>query len=46
MTANVTEEDREECQAAGMVDFVAKPFAVIDLRIVIGKWGETEQEEV
>jgi len=46
ITANVIEEDRERCKNAGMVDFITKPFSLIDLRLAIGKWGEPEEEAV
>ena len=45
VTANVTEEDRIKCKNAGMVDFITKPFSLVDLRLAIGKWGQPEQEE-
>ena len=38
MTAGVMVEDREACLAAGMDDFVAKPFRQADLRKMLRKW--------
>jgi len=38
MTANVFEEDRKACLAAGMKDFVAKPIDLDDLYSTIAKW--------
>jgi HPt (histidine-containing phosphotransfer) domain-containing protein len=37
MTANVLAEDRQECLAAGMDDFVAKPIRVDDLAVALRK---------
>jgi CheY-like chemotaxis protein len=31
--------DREKCLAAGMNDYVSKPFAVKDLSRVLEQWG-------
>ena len=38
ITANAMKGDRERCLAAGMDDYVSKPFKQEDLRIVIERW--------
>jgi two-component system sensor histidine kinase/response regulator len=38
MTADVVGASREECLAAGMNDFISKPFAADTLVEVIGRW--------
>ena len=50
LTANVQPEDRERCYAAGMNDFIAKPFQQNELIRVLERWlgkkvgaGETAQ---
>src|SRR6185295_2596867 len=35
MTANVMQDDRERCVAAGMEDFVSKPIRVLDLQAAL-----------
>ena len=38
LTANVRSEDREQCLAAGMDDFLAKPIQLATLRGVLERW--------
>jgi signal transduction histidine kinase/CheY-like chemotaxis protein/HPt (histidine-containing phosphotransfer) domain-containing protein len=38
LTADSAENNRAECLAAGMDDFLAKPFEMDQLRAVIGRW--------
>jgi two-component system, sensor histidine kinase and response regulator len=38
VTAGATQRDREECDAAGMDDFISKPVTLQDLAGVLGRW--------
>ena len=38
VTANAMEGDRQRCLAAGMDDYLAKPFRAGDLRRVLERW--------
>jgi PAS domain S-box-containing protein len=42
MTANVMQEERQSCLAAGMDDFVAKPIDPDELLVVLQRWIEPE----
>ncbi|MFM9776404.1 response regulator, partial [Streptomyces galilaeus] len=38
VTANAFEEDRRRCLAAGMDDYLAKPFEPADLQALLERW--------
>ena len=38
LTANAITGDRERCLAAGMDDYLAKPFSTSQLRAVLHRW--------
>lgn len=42
LTANAMASDRQKCIAAGMDDFLSKPFEPADLTGILMKWGESE----
>lgn len=42
-SANAMQEDIEKCLVAGMKDFLAKPFTLDDLRMVMIKWTKIEE---
>ena len=39
MTASAMQGDREQCLAAGMDDYIAKPVRLEDMRNIIERWG-------
>ncbi|MNO97380.1 Sensor histidine kinase RcsC [compost metagenome] len=39
LTANVLPEERERCRAAGMDDFLAKPFHRDELVALLDRWA-------
>lgn len=38
LTAGVTDDDRQRCVAAGMDDFLSKPFTATQLRDLVERW--------
>ncbi len=38
LTAGVTEDDRQRCMAAGMDDYLSKPFTAAQLREMVDRW--------
>lgn len=40
LTAGVFEEDKEKCRAAGMNDFIGKPFDMIEWNRVVERWSK------
>jgi TMAO reductase system sensor TorS len=43
LTANAMEANRERCLAAGMDDFLTKPFTQVHLAEVLGRWAPVAQ---
>lgn len=46
LTANAFAEDRQRCLAAGMDDYLAKPFDAADLKTLLDRWVGTQGPDV
>ena len=44
LTANAMASDRQKCIAAGMDDFLSKPFEPDELTAMLTKWGDLESQ--
>jgi CheY-like chemotaxis protein len=42
LTANAVDGDRGKCLAAGMDDYLSKPFSLSDLKLVIERWTKPQ----
>ena len=46
LTANPSEENQEQCLAAGMNDFLSKPFRMSEMRAILQKWLTDKPQSV
>jgi CheY-like chemotaxis protein len=45
LTAHATQEDRQQCLAAGMDDYLGKPFTLEQLRLALENWLRPAQRQ-
>ncbi len=45
LTANALEEDREQCLACGMNDYLSKPVQASQLRETLAKWTQPQRDQ-